>query len=366
MPSLSASVPKVCTASRRTEIISLNSSESMAEREYLGSPRVIVIGCGVIGLSTGIRLLEAGYRVAIWARDLPPKTTSDVAAAIWYPYKAYPEEQVTRWAKRTYHVLSELVVVPESGVRMITCLEPFDSPAADPWWSCAVPGFRHATSDELPPGYADGYVFEIPLIETPRYLPYLIERFQTAGGSLSRHYVEDLAEPFADSDIIVNCSGLGARELVGDHRVYAIRGQIVRVAPLASRRVLIEEQGRSGLTYIVPRSDSCVLGGTAEEGAEDLTPDPATAQAIQERCLALEPALRGLAVLAHQVGLRPGRDVIRLEAKSWAPGKTLVHNYGHGGAGMTLSWGCAEEVVALLASRAPSSDRRPWTVDSGP
>jgi D-amino-acid oxidase len=98
----------------------------------------------------------------------------------------------------------------------------------------------------------------------------------------------------------------------------------------------------------VPRSQDIVLGGTAQEGDERLAPDQATAAAILERCARLEPRLRGAEVLEHKVGLRPGRPSVRLEAERRAGG-LLVHNYGHGGAGVTLSWGCADEVARLIA-----------------
>ena len=92
-----------------------------------------------------------------------------------------------------------------------------------------------------------------------------------------------------------------------------------------------------------------MLGGTAEVGRDDLAVDPATADAIVARCTALVPALAGAAVLSHAVGLRPGRDAVRLDAADVGAGR-LVQCYGHGGAGVTLSWGCAADVVALVGA----------------
>jgi D-amino-acid oxidase len=114
---------------------------------------------------------------------------------------------------------------------------------------------------------------------------------------------------------------------------------------------MLDDYGPGGVTYIVPRSNDCILGGTAEEGREDLTPNMETAAEIVARCVALEPRLRNAAILEHKVGLRPGRQAVRLEAEQWAPGKTIIHNYGHGGAGITLSWGCAANVVALAGHK---------------
>jgi D-amino-acid oxidase len=98
----------------------------------------------------------------------------------------------------------------------------------------------------------------------------------------------------------------------------------------------------------LPRSDAYVLGGTAEAGEEDTTPDLAVAAAIIARCAVVDPEVANLPVLSHAVGLRPGRPTVRLEAERPQPGALLVHNYGHGGAGITLSWGCAEDAVRLV------------------
>lgn len=309
---------------------------------------IVVVGCGVAGLSCGIRLLEAGFAAQIWARDLPPRTTSNVAAAIWYPYKAYPQTLVGRWAGMTYADFGQLAQVSGTGVMMRGAVEIFRHPVEDPWWHAALPVFRRTSPAELPEGYRDGYFFEVPIVEMPIYLDYLMRRFERLGGRILVREVGSIDEVFAAHDVVVNCTGLGARELVGDTSVYPIRGQVVRVAQIGLERAVLDEQGPGGITYIVPRLTDCVLGGTSEEGRTSLEPDAQIAQAIVARCCALVPALRHARVLAHEVGLRPGRPAVRLEAERWAAGKTLVHNYGHGGAGVTLSWGCAHDVVALV------------------
>jgi D-amino-acid oxidase len=311
---------------------------------------IIVIGCGVSGLSCGIRLIEAGFAVQIWARDLPPRTTSNVAAAVWYPYKAYPEDLVVGWAAATFAEFVQLAQVPGAGVIVREGVEIFPWPVGEPWWRAEGMRYRRAAAADLPPGYQDGYVFAAPVIEMPIYLGYLIERFEKLGGRIRTRALQSIDEAFAGHDVVVNCSGLGARELVGDATMLPIRGQVVRVAPIEGLdRFVLDDYGPNGVTYIVPRSHDCILGGTADEGDERLEPDMATAESIVARCVALEPRLRGAAILEHKVGLRPGRPAVRLEAEPWAPGKLLVHNYGHGGAGVTLSWGCAAEVAGLVA-----------------
>ena len=310
---------------------------------------VVVIGCGVIGLSTAVRLREAGLDARIVAADPPERTTSAVAAAIWYPYKAYPEREVLRWGRRTFGVLETLAAEPKAGVRMRKGLELRRKRAGEPWWAGAVPGVRRCTEDELPPGYREGYAFVVPVVEMPVYLRYLRDRFDSVGGTVERRVVSHVAELAGEAALVVNCAGLGARGLVGDGSMAPIRGQVVRVRNPGLDRFFLDEDDPGGVTYIVPRSEDCVLGGTAEEGAWDTEPDPDTAAAIMRRCSVLEPRLADAEVLGHGVGLRPGRPEVRLEHEA-GDGLSVVHNYGHGGSGVTLSWGCAEEATDLVVA----------------
>ena len=308
---------------------------------------VVVVGAGVIGLSAAIRLQEAGLSVRVVARDLPPDTTSGVAAAIWYPYRAYPERDVLRWGQNTFAVFEQMAATPATGVRMGVTTELFRDPAPDPWWRAAVTDLRRCRPAELPEGYRDGLVFTTPVVEMPIYLAWLWRRFGSGGGVMEQRTVESLGEFAGTAQAVVNCAGLGAGQLAGDATVVPIRGQVVRVENPGLDRVVLDEYG-DDVTYIVPRTDDCILGGTAQVGETELQPDPRTAAAILRRCTALEPRLAGARVLGHRVGLRPGRPAVRLEREGDADQTPCVHCYGHGGAGVTLSWGCAADVVALV------------------
>ena len=311
--------------------------------------RVIVIGGGVSGLSSAVRLLEAGYAVEVWTRDPVGATTSIVAAAVWYPYRVGPRELAPAWALASYRVFKALVEVPGAGVLMREGIELFAGAAEAPDWRAALDLFRSLAESELPPGYGGGYASEVPVIEMPIYLPWLEARVRSLGGRIHARTASSLEEALAEAPLVVNCAGLGARELAHDAGVYPIRGQVVRVSRREVDRFLFDEEHPGGVTYIVPRSEDCVLGGTAQVGEEGLEVDPLETEAILARCRALEPGLAGARVLATAVGVRPGRDAVRLELERGpAPGQRLVHNYGHGGAGVTLSWGCADEVARLV------------------
>lgn len=311
---------------------------------------VVVIGAGVSGLSTAIRLQEVGYTVRVWAATHPLLTTSSVAAALWYPYKAYPEERVLPWGARAYAVFVQLAADPETGVQLREGIELWRAPMPDPWWRAAVPALRRPAPRELPAGYRDGYVFEVPIIEMPVYLDYLLTRFERNGGTLEARAPATLNDLLGAAPIVINCTGLGAREFVQDEQMRPIRGQIIRVTNPGLDRFVLDEEHPDGVTYIVPRSRDVILGGTSQADRWDTRPDAETAAEILERCTEIAPLLAQAEILEHKVGLRPGRSAIRLEREMRSDGTIVIHNYGHGGAGVTLSWGCADEVVQLIST----------------
>jgi D-amino-acid oxidase len=306
--------------------------------------RVIVVGAGVVGLTSAVRLAEAGHRVDVLARDLPRETTSAVAAALWYPYLALPQDRVTAWSARSYEMFAALAAQPSTGVRMQSGTEVFRAATPDPWWRDAVPALqRVAPGVLLPAGYVDGWTFLAPVVEMPIYLDWLVGRLTELGGTITRMSLGGLA-PTGEggADVVVECAGLGARLFAADQTVVPVRGQVVIVRQVGLREWWLDTDGATP-TYVVPRSSDIVVGGTEEHGEWSRTPDPDTARDILDRASALVPALRGAKVLQHKVGLRPARPSVRLERIG-----DVVHCYGHGGAGVTLSWGCADEVVSLV------------------
>jgi D-amino-acid oxidase len=303
-------------------------------------PQALVVGAGVVGLTCAIRLREAGVGADVVAREPPGRTTSAVAAALWYPYRAVPRERVAAWAARGFDVLSGLAGVPGAGVRMRWGTELVAGDAADPWWREAVPTFERT---------AEGYRFAAPVADMSVHLPWLVRRLEELGGALRIAALGALDEALERAPVVVDCAGLGARELDGDALLVPVRGQVVYVEQAGIDEWLLDQADARRLVYVVPRERDVVLGGTAEEGAEDATADPAVAAAIRERCAAALPALAGARVLGTAVGLRPARAEVRLEAERRGGG-TVVHCYGHGGAGVTLAWGCAEDVVRLAGA----------------
>jgi len=282
-------------------------------------PDVVVAGAGIIGLTTAIRLQAAGASVQVWSPDDPLDTVSAIAAAVWYPTRTDFTPQVRDWALASYH---EYIRQEAAGVPGLLLRPTRNLGAATeelPWWA--------------PPGttVTDGEVrFVAPLAEMPLYLPWLRAQVDLVTRRL------DTLDGVAP--LLVNATGLAAGELAGDPAVHPARGQVVLVTN-PGLDTSIRTQGY----YIHPRRDDCVLGGTYQTDDWDRRPDPATSDDILAHCRELEPLLADAAVLGEKVGLRPARHGgPRVERVT-----NVIHNYGHGGAGMTLAWGCADEVVRL-------------------
>lgn len=319
---------------------------------------VLVVGAGVIGLTTAICVAEAGLTVTVAAAEPPAQTTSIAAGALWGPHLVGMDDRIARWSAVTRDRLADLAA-PRIGatglglVRTAHGIAATASASAEPPEYAAAGTLSRCEPGEVPDGYAAAWRLSAPLIAMPVYLDYLAGRLGRAGATTAfgtRFGTLADARDFAPgARVIVNCAGYGARDLVGDRELVAIRGQAVVVRNPGLRDFFVGS-GAPGwpLTYLFPHEDVVVLGGTEEAGCASREPDPATATRIIEACAAIQPQLRDAAVLDHRVGLRPVRPSVRLESEQAADGVTIVHSYGHGGAGVTLSWGCAEDATSLV------------------
>jgi len=327
---------------------------------------VLVIGAGVIGLTTAICLAEAGLKVTVAAAEPPERTTSVAAGAIWGPHLVGLDDRVERWANVTQDRLTALshpdlgpaevdtaelggIVHTASGITA-TRNGP-GTPGEAPGFAAPAGDLTQCPADQVPAGYAAAWRLTALIVAMPGYLQYLARRLGRAGGTstfgvkIGRLSEASTLAPAAR--VIVNCTGCGARDLVPDPSVTPVRGQVVVAVNPGITEFLVGTGSDPGdLTYLIPHGDVIVLGGTEQPGNWSREPDPDTAARILAACTAVEPALRDARVLDHRVGLRPARPRVRLEAETYGS-RTVVHNYGHGGAGVTLSWGCAEDATDL-------------------
>ena len=229
----------------------------------------LVVGAGVNGLSTGICLLEDGWDVTICSEEFSPNTTSDIAAALWYPFLSAPVEKTNVWGSRTYDTLKLFAGEKDAGIEMTKTFEYFRSTQPDPVWKSTVDNFERITKD-LPSDYVECFSFLTQIIEMPIYLKWLMNRYKLLGGQIEKGKIEDLSKISNEYSIIVNCTGLSSGELCNDSEVYPVRGQIIRIKPLLGEMHL--DQQIPTLAYIVPRSNDMVLGGVAQEGNWSLEP----------------------------------------------------------------------------------------------
>jgi D-amino-acid oxidase len=316
------------------------------------SKDAIVVGGGVSGLTTAVCLADAGHSVRVWAADPAVDTTSYAAGAIYSPF-LIADERASEWAEHTFAELKALAVDngdhgSETGVAMVFGREVCRDHASPPIWATRVPDFRPCDKEELPRGFASGWSYTVPLVDMPAYLRYLQRMLADRGVTIERRRIASLAEAAADASVVANCTGLGARELVPDESLHPIRGELL-VVPNPGIDSFVAEHADTDreLTYLLPHRDVVVLGGTADEERWDRAPDADVKAGIMARCVEVEPRLAGLPILEHRVGIRPARDQVRVE-RTTLDNAALLHNYGHGGAGVSISWGCARYAVSLL------------------
>ncbi len=312
---------------------------------------ITVVGAGVIGLTTALVLEEHGHRVRIVADAPHAATTSAIAGAVWFPYRAGPPARVAAWAARTRDWLEPLAADPASGVDVLAGYEITPdvglevSASRRPWWAAGIEvGRGPAPVTGAPPAWT----FRAPRMEPAIYLPWLAAQLQA---TVEPRTVTALAtEP---GDLVVNCTGLQARTLAEDPALVPLVGQVVLARPGAVDLgiSITDDRDPDAVFYVIPRRTALVLGGCSlpwPPGA----PPPAADPAITARILARAATL-GLPigeVITTRVGLRPFRAEVRLERDP--RDRRILHNYGHGGAGYTLARGCAEEVARLATAPA--------------
>jgi D-amino-acid oxidase len=283
---------------------------------------VAVVGAGIVGLTCAAALREAGHDVEVVARDEP--TVSEVAGGLWLPYSTGEDERTLAWARATYDWLE---------ARGVPLVDYVHIERAEPRWLGALPPGRVREVEPVP-RRGRSWIARVPLVRMPEHLSALRE----ATGPVRREDVRDLASL---ARIVVNCTGLGS----SDPDLVPVRGQVVHVRPVPGVPCVCDEDE---LTYVLPRGDVIVCGGTHQPGDTELEPREVETRDILERCARLVPVLEGAEVLAVKVGLRPvRRSGVRLEREG-----NVVHCYGHGGAGVTLSWGCAQEVAEIVRTAA--------------
>lgn len=319
---------------------------------------ICVVGGGVIGLTTALALLEDGFtHVRVVAKSFDD-TTSHIAGAVWLPFTVGGDDAlVKRWSKATWDWLEHLMVThgqANVGIHRIGGYHYNEK--STPSWADDVDDYRRMSETELKQCEIDahsGIRYKTLFVNPNIMLNWLSNRIKSLGGRFHIQDVQSLDD--INADIVINCTGLAARYLANDLSVGPVRGQIVKLyAPHV--REFYQCVGDNFL-YVLPRPGGEVIcGGTVQPGNWDTTPRASDAAQILARCTKICPDLRKAEVLGTWAGLRPKRDGgVRLarDARKSSTGAFVIHNYGHGGSGWTIPWGCAQDLLGLanLAAR---------------
>ncbi|XP_075979770.1 D-amino acid oxidase 2 isoform X2 [Anticarsia gemmatalis] len=299
--------------------------------------KVAVLGAGINGLSTAYQIKEKykNFEVTVISPEFTPNTTGDGSGGLWLPYlTSSSNELIEKWSSETLEYLKELWLTGTVHI----CLAPVYELCTQkknfkqPPWLKVVYGYQELNDRQLETysrryntRYEAGHTFTSFVVPPPRVLAYFQEQFQRAGGKLVQAKPTSLQDPMLkEYDIIINCTGLGARYLVPDDKVVPIRGQIAKVDASWIKEVTFDDLGH----YIIPNVDMCVLGGTRQD-RYDTTIDLKDVEFIVNGAKKILPGLKHAKLKTHWSGLRPGRESIRLEPEH-INGKLYIHNYGHG------------------------------------
>ncbi|XP_078049204.1 D-aspartate oxidase-like [Augochlora pura] len=330
--------------------------------------RVAVVGAGIIGVTSAVAVKNAfpQFVVHVYADEFSPDTTGDGSAGMLLPYLLgdTPVDKVLKWTEITRRWFEDSWrsgQAPEMGIALLPACRVISDPreAPDSSWTKVVYGAHKLSPMELErlnkdhgASYKDGWSFLTYIGEPARLLPWLMEKFVKSGGVFHKRKIENLHELIDGNgyDMVINCSGLGARYLAADNTVTPVRGHVARATTSGTSHIFLVSDDDS--YYIIPNYEVMVLGGTHQEGDYDRTPREEDTRRLNKWCKRIMPAFEGIESHKEWVGLRPGRPSVRLESEVLESprGKKyqVIHNYGHGGSGVTVSWGCAMEVVEIL------------------
>ncbi len=307
---------------------------------------IAVVGAGISGMSTAYLLMQKGHNVTLYAKAFSPEITSDKAAAFWFPYHIRNDDRGIGWCKISYDYYQQFAQQPATGISMKQLLKVLRTGVQEeePIWIDFMPTGSYSTlpDDELKEGFSKVYNINVPLIETQIFLPWLQSHLEQNGVNFIQKEISSFDEIKEIHELVINCTALGARKLCNDLSVIPVRGQVALLSPNTSLPIYLDNEEP---LYVVPRKDAIIVGGTYEENVEEEVTEPETINRILANAYKALPQLQQQEVIGSWAGLRPYRKEVRVE-KDADP--KIIHNYGHGGSGFTLAFGCAQTVADII------------------
>lgn len=322
---------------------------------------IAVLGAGVVGFTTALELQTQfrNARITILADKFHEDTTSFVAAGLFRPSPNFsgPNEAITRkWINNSYHHWDSIRRTAEASLAGVTEISGYmfssDSPSTvrNPYLEGLLPLYRVATKEELnlcPGDWKYGSFLTTVLTDCDIYLPWATKKYLAANGKIVPQTINTFTELTGKYDVVVNCTGLGAKYLCNDKKLIPIRGQVLKVHAPWVKTFFYGEYD----TYIIPSFGAVTLGGCRQYESYNLRPCKYDALAIRDRCEAMLPSLKSATLVGQRVGLRPHRDIVRVEKEVITTENghlKVVHNYGHGGYGVTTAPGTSKHAVELV------------------
>ncbi|XP_046652866.1 D-aspartate oxidase-like [Daphnia pulicaria] len=322
--------------------------------------QICVLGAGIVGMTTAFMMKEkhTKWDVTIIADKFEQDTLSDIAAGIFRPSTSFkgPTSEITKqWLVDAYHHYKRIQITKETaeaGVQEVSgyvLSSKFPEVTKNQFLEDLLPVYRRANELELkicPGDWKYGAFFTTLVIESRYHLPWLRNKFERLGGKIVKKTINSFQD-VEDYDLVINCTGFGAKKLCVDHDLVPIRGQVFKVKAPWVKMFFYGDYD----TYIIPGIEYVTLGGCRQFDSFKEEVDKYDSASIWERCTELLPNLKSAEVIREVAGLRPHRTPVRVEKDVFitSSGKRLdiVHHYGHGGYGVTTAPGTAKYAVQL-------------------